>query len=258
MPFSDTTIRPEPVSRTPWKKSGKFYDPASKEIFVFEFGSVVFWGFSSGEEKEMVSIISAFVTKDPVSSDVSIENEDDMAFICVPSVPTVREALSISNDILSLPDESDSKQRLAMSFAIGQSTVLAVLEAQVETKIPKYKHFPHKLVEHGSISLRSTEVGKMIGELFVIRHDLNLYTDILDTPDFFWAEEKYTPEYEMLWNYLELTGRVDILNKRLNMIKELLDMLQLQMEHAEIANLDWIIIWLIVVYCFLEIGGILL
>lgn len=30
----------------------------------------------------------------------------------------------------------------------------------------------------------------MIGEVFVIRHDVNLHSEILDTPDFFWKEEK--------------------------------------------------------------------
>ena len=27
-----------------------------------------------------------------------------------------------------------------------------------------------------------------IGEVFVIRHDVNLHTEILDTPDFFWHD----------------------------------------------------------------------
>jgi uncharacterized Rmd1/YagE family protein len=29
----------------------------------------------------------------------------------------------------------------------------------------------------------------MIGDVFVIRHDVNLHTEILDTPDFFWDEK---------------------------------------------------------------------
>ena len=34
-----------------------------------------------------------------------------------------------------------------------------------------------------------TQLGKMIGDVFVIRHDVNLHTEILDTPDFFWSEK---------------------------------------------------------------------
>ena len=62
----------------------------------------------------------------------------------------------------------------------------------------------------------------MIGEVFVIRHDVNLHSDILDTPDFFWEEDRFAPEYKMFMGYLEMTGRVDVLNKRLDMLRELL------------------------------------
>ena len=39
----------------------------------------------------------------------------------------------------------------------------------------------------------------MIGEVFVIRHDVNLHTEILDTPDFFWKDgEKYENDYKLV------------------------------------------------------------
>lgn len=234
--------------------SAKFNLALVKEIFVFEFGAVVFWGFPAGEESEMLNIIREFVSKELTSAESFTSNDDDMALILVP--PT--SPLSISGDVLCLPEDTITKQRLAMSFALGQSTVLAVFESQVETKIPEYEHLPLTLANTGRIFLPSATVGKMIGELFVIRHKLNLHTDILDTPDFFWEEEQYTPEYELLWNYLEMSSRVEVLNKRLDMIKELLRLLHANMENAERVSLDWIVIWLIVIYCFVEVGGIML
>ena len=87
----------------------------------------------------------------------------------------------------------------------------------------------------------------MIGEVFVVRHDVNLHTEILDTPAFFWKEERFEQNYETIMNYLEMDSRTNILNKRLDMLRELLDVLQHQMENEHGVKLEWIVIWLIVV-----------
>ena len=70
----------------------------------------------------------------------------------------------------------------------------------------------------------------------------------IDTPDFFWKEKQYEPEYKLFNSYLEMTGRTEILNKRL----ELLDVLQQQMENAHAVKLEWIVIYLIVAEVVLQ------
>jgi hypothetical protein len=52
--------------------------------------------------------------------------------------------------------------------------------------------------------------------------------------------------YDRLFNYLELGKRVELLNKRLDIMKELLDMLADEQQNAHATKLEWIIIWLIV------------
>lgn len=46
--------------------------------------------------------------------------------------------------------------------------------------------------------------------------------------------------------YLEMNSRTEVLNTRLNMLRELLAVLQQQMENAHAVKLEWIVIWLIV------------
>ena len=58
--------------------------------------------------------------------------------------------------------------------------------------------------------------------------------------------------------YLEMSGRTEVLNKRLDMLRELLDVLQQQMENAHAVKLEWIVIWLIVMEVVLQlytVGG---
>ena len=74
-----------------------------------------------------------------------------------------------------------------------------------------------------------------------------------DTPDFFWKEEHYETYYQMVMSYLEMSSRTEILNKRLDMLRELLDVLQQQMESSHAVKLEWIVIWLIVAEVVLQV-----
>lgn len=49
-----------------------------------------------------------------------------------------------------------------------------------------------------------------------------------------------------------MTGRTEILNKRLDMLRELLEVLQQQMENAHAVKLEWIVIYLIVAEVVLQ------
>ena len=49
-------------------------------------------------------------------------------------------------------------------------------------------YIPETLAARGKVKLSAKQLGGMIGEVYVIRHDVNLHSEILDTPDFFWKE----------------------------------------------------------------------
>lgn len=75
--------------------------PGAQEVFVFDFGAVVFWGFSRGEETNLLKTIRMFVTKGFVEMEEFQSGEDDMAF-----VTTETKTISIANDVISLPEDS--------------------------------------------------------------------------------------------------------------------------------------------------------
>ena len=51
--------------------------------------------------------------------------------------------------------------------------------------------------------------------------DVNLHSNILDEPDFFWESDTYAPLYTRMVKYLDVSNRVKILNKRLDLLREL-------------------------------------
>jgi len=105
----------------------------------------------------------------------------------------------------------------------------------------------------GKIKLSKKEINRLIGKLFVEQTEVNLFSSILDTPDFLWDNDEHLPTYEYIRSYLEVDDRVDLLNSRLSVIRELLDVLNAQVAHNNSERLEWIVIWLISVEIVLGI-----
>ncbi len=134
--------------------------------------------------------------------------------------------------------------------------MLAAFEEQVYNTMEEYKYIPQTLARTGKVQLAPLQLGRMIGHLFVIRHNVNMHSDILDTPDFFWVDNFYLPQYKLITEYLEIDSRVDVLNKRLDMTRELLELLQAQQENEHGASLEHIVIWLIAAEILLKLTSI--
>ena len=85
-----------------------------------------------------------------------------------------------------------------------------------------------------------------MGELFLERATINLHLDALDTPEFFWEYPELEPLYKMITVYLDVQTRVEVLNKRLDILHELLEVLgnELNLQHS--SRLEMTIIWLII------------
>lgn len=54
-----------------------------------------------------------------------------------------------------------------------------------------------------------------------------------------------------------MENRTEILNKRLDMLRELLGVLQQQHENAHAVTVEWIVIWLIIISVVLSVFSIL-
>ena len=68
--------------------------------------------------------------------------------------------------------------------------------------------------------------------MFVDRASINLHSDILDHPEFFWEDDEWLSLYLRAAKYLEIDRRAEVLNKRLDIIKELFDMLASELHNS--------------------------
>lgn len=217
------------------------------DIFFFPFGCVTIWGADENQEKlilqDIDSSLQANQLKEAVSDFIyfNYNKTDEKTFID-----------EEKNEII-LADKSIFI-KLSISHALAQSVKLSVLERSVSDLIVKTTPIQQELASTGSVSLSKKEISQQIGILFNERYSINLHSDILDTPEFFWRRPSYEPLYLMTAEFQDIQTRQNILNHRLNMIHELYNILSNDLNYKHSTRLEWIIIILITMEVFLSLA----
>ncbi|KAI8058469.1 hypothetical protein BDF22DRAFT_666004 [Syncephalis plumigaleata] len=151
----------------------------------------------------------------------------------------------IYNDIITLRSATNYMAKLTISHAVAQSTKLALFEGLVDNTIDTTKHIPWEMARTGNSNMTRTAISKKIGQLFIMRINVNLVSNVLDTPEIFWSEPAFQPLYDAIKGYLEISQRVELLNQRVTVISDLLDMLREHLNSRHGERLEWIVIYLI-------------
>ncbi|KAF4661580.1 DNA repair and recombination protein RAD54-like [Perkinsus chesapeaki] len=220
------------------------------DCFLFDFGCIVFWGLTSEEGRKLLHVLRPYVKKPAVET-----FDDYMVYTpaCARTEETdeERHQSTIVNDDIHLSTDG-VYERLAYSYAFGQSVKLDLFEWSIDRTIQGTRNIPENLARTGKIGIGITEVTKKMGELFVQRSNINLHSDILDTPDVFWEFDLIERVYEMCRDYLDVRKRLDVLNQKLDIMKDMYEMIQneLNVEHGN--KLEVIVIVLIILEVVLE------
>ncbi|HSW87168.1 MAG TPA: RMD1 family protein [Rhabdochlamydiaceae bacterium] len=204
------------------------------DFFFFSFGVVVCWGFNESEEKEILSSIKEFERQPLAKIEI-----DEFTF-------AYGETMKITEDEILLQNKS-TLTKLAISHGIAQSVKLTIFEDIIQKTIEHTNYLPDALAQKGKISMSRKEISRKMGELFIERNFINLHTEILDTPEFFWDHPELEPFYRRTSHYLDVGKRGEVLNKRLNVVHELFEILSNELNHQHSSRLEWTIIILIVI-----------
>jgi uncharacterized Rmd1/YagE family protein len=74
------------------------------------------------------------------------------------------------------------RTKLSLSHALAQSVKISLFEELISSTIEQTKDIPRSLSETGKIGLPRSEIMKQIGNLFILRININLVGSILDSP----------------------------------------------------------------------------
>lgn len=226
------------------KKIQKSKSPEQQhaEIFIFNYGVVVFWNFKEIQEKNILGDIAFSGIKNMVVRPLDEQDIESEQFHFEYDMETERPR--IFNDIITLRS-GDHILKLTLSHAIAQSTKLARFEKRILPILSTVSRLPRRLALYGSLGLKREQLLKKSGRLFKLRVDVNLSSSVLDTPEFFWSSEpSLHPLYAAMREYLEIDPRVQVLNDRCKVFLEFFDICVNSIAERDMARITW---WLVVI-----------
>lgn len=215
-------------------KSNKFL------IFIFKNGSVVFWGIKRHQTNQYLETIKLYADRT-----VNFLVRDEFIFAHGDKT-TIESHDYFEVDCLTIDMDLDSDElRLSLSYGFSQSVKLQYFETILETLIDKYTPIIHKLSNKGKISVSHNEIRKIVGEILGAKSEMNLISNFLYHPKYFWQHPTLEEYYIMLERYLHIQRRVNAFNHRLDTLNEIFDMLNRYLENRHSHSLEIIIIILI-------------
>lgn len=203
-------------------------------VCIFSYGCIVLWGHDSQQRERVLAHISTYgipLRKSPIYDEYTYQ---------------LGQKQSVKDDLIVFAaDVSLTYQALSVAYALSQSAILSLFEQRIAGTIDQTKHLPDELATRGRTSMSRSALAKHLGQLFKERHKVNLHTDILDTPDFFWENPEYEALYRVSHQDLGIHNRINVLNSRLEIVQELLVLIRDELNSRHSSTLEWIIILLI-------------
>ncbi|KAF4660398.1 hypothetical protein FOZ61_010101 [Perkinsus olseni] len=230
----------------------------SLDCYLFSFGCVVVWGASDNQLGTIVDLVRPLVNK-PLSQ----PEHDYMRYTTEPPLEGTPDGDNgdpeaahhpsrrpIAHDNIRLSASggwSSLMERLAHSYSLAQSVRVDAFETMLDGAIERTTDVPETMTRTGTVGIGKKEVARRMGNLFVQRCDLNVYSDILGTPDVFWDFDEYEAVYDKSRRYMDINRRVEILNQRMEVLNDMYTMIQEELHVAHGNNLEIWVIWLVAV-----------
>ncbi|KAJ5641847.1 hypothetical protein N7490_005847 [Penicillium lividum] len=232
------------------------------EMFVFGYGVVVFWNFTERQEKDLLADLafaasSATGTPIPLTT-MPLHEEDFETEEFHFEYSTEISRPRVYNDMITLRS-GDHMIKLAISHGISQSTKLCFFEEVMARQMADAKDVPRRLATTGKLGMKRAEVFRILGRLFKSRVEVNLSSNMLDVPNFFWeSEPTLYPLYLAVREYLEIKPRIQVLNERCRVFLDLAEILSDSIADNRTSHQTWIIIVLIVISILVTLAEVFL
>lgn len=186
----------------------------SIDAYFLHYGVSVMWGLTESEEQSIIRMISR-VQENPYDLK-AMEIENFMYGISTNP--------QIVNDKIFLSEENPHT-KLVISISMAQSVKLDYFEELVDNTIESVKNLPDEVEKEGKVRRKRQDIMKVMGKLHKLSLNLNLVSNILGEPAFIWEFSAFSSLYETCIRYLDIKTRADLLNKRLDIIHGILEIL---------------------------------
>ncbi|XP_072163429.1 required for meiotic nuclear division protein 1 homolog [Diadema setosum] len=220
------------------------------EMFFFREGSVVFWNVPDPVIKEVMRILGRHQHQPYEVALVNWENEQMTYSYHEQKTNLIKSKIMLD---ASRSQNETALEKFAFSNAMTLSVKLAIWEYALDKFVASIENIPENMKLGKGVKLSREEVMKKTGELFALRHRINLSSDLLISPDFYWDREELEMVYNKMCQFLSISRRTNVMNEKLNHCTELVELMRTHLEEKHSHRLEWMIIVLIMVEVLFEI-----
>ncbi|XP_071790351.1 required for meiotic nuclear division protein 1 homolog [Asterias amurensis] len=220
------------------------------QVFFFREGSVVFWNVPDSKLKKILQTISKHEFRPYEVALVTWENEHI-------NFTYGSQGTKLTEDAFILDENKDTEavtlEKFAFSNAMALSVKLSIWEAYVDKFTSSLEHIPEGLKRGHRLKMSRVEVLRKTGELFSLRHQINLSSDLLISPDFYWDRDGLDALYNKTCQFYSIGRRTRVTNEKLNHCSELVELVRTHLSEHHSLKLEWMIILLILVEVIFEV-----
>ncbi|XP_037376561.1 required for meiotic nuclear division protein 1 homolog isoform X2 [Talpa occidentalis] len=231
------------------ESSAKEGDPGT--MFFFREGAAVFWNVKDKTMKHVMQVLEKHEVQPYEIALVHWENEE-LNYTKTEGQSKLHRGEIRLNSGLDLDDAI--LEKFAFSNALCLSVKLAIWEASLDKFVESIQSIPESLKAGKKVKLSHEEVMQKMGELFALRHRINLSSDFLITPDFYWDRENLEELYDKTCQFLSINRRVKVMNEKLQHCMELTDLMRNHLAEKRALRLEWMIVILITIEVMFELG----
>merc|ERR1711864_16125 len=218
----------------------------SKEIYFFKVGCVVFWNVPELERNSVLRFLKGY-NEDNYEEDVVFEESEMMAY-CMSRT----ENSHLDKGVINIDNDSSVLVKYTFSNAIASSVKLGTWEASLDTITDSIEFISEDLKERASVRVTKDEILQKTGEILALRHMINLSSDLLDTPDFYWDREDLETLYNATCSHLSVAKRTRGVNEKISHCLEVMEMTNTHVQNEHGHRLEKIIIALIAIEIVFE------
>jgi required for meiotic nuclear division protein 1 len=202
---------------------------------VFRYGVAVFLGLTADQEAEFLERLSSR------TSGKITQREEEWAKVQVAGESD--EPIPVGGPIQVR--EMSLERLLVVSDALAKSVVLGRDEREVANVFDTIEPLARGLAASGQTSKSRTDLLKLLGNSLLVQHRLSGRVAVSEKPDVLWDRPDLERLYARLEDEYELSERVEILNRKLEVISDTATTLADIIDAKRSLRLELIVVFLI-------------
>lgn len=173
-----------------------------RDIFFFREGSVVLWNCSEPEAKTILRNLRQFEIG-PYDDNIVKEEKEIMSYAYVD-----KQLGNLKNETFYIQSNEDGNlEKYTFSNAMTSSVKLGIWESLLENYIDGLANVTSDLKNGRRIRISRASILQKTGELFALKHLINLDSELLETPDFYWDREALEQLFNKTSSYFSIPKR---------------------------------------------------